>query len=95
MRTVSAHRRKGVARAILSHIMEEAKRRSYRRLSLETGAQKAFEPVQRLYASFGFAYCPPFGDYIEDPTASSWRAPSRSIPQVFASGLVDAADREA
>src|SRR5262245_54337262 len=36
MRTVSAHRRRGVARAMLQHIIAEARRRSYRRVSLET-----------------------------------------------------------
>ena len=36
MRTASAHLRKGVARAVAHHIIAEAKRRGYRRLSLET-----------------------------------------------------------
>src|SRR5438046_6332254 len=35
MRTASAHLRKGVARAVAHHIIAEAKRRGYRRLSLE------------------------------------------------------------
>jgi putative acetyltransferase len=34
MRTASAHLRKGVARAVVHHIIAEAKRRGYRRLSL-------------------------------------------------------------
>lgn len=66
MRTSSAHTRKGVARRMLQHIIEEAKRRGYRRLSLETGSMNAFEPARSLYASFGFHYCGPFADYIED-----------------------------
>lgn len=70
MRTAAAHLRKGVARAMLEHIIREARIRSYRRLSLETGAMKAFEPAQRLYASFGFAFCPPFADYVEDPNSA-------------------------
>ena len=69
MRTASAHRRKGVARAMLLHIVEEARQRSYTRLSLETGSMKAFEPAQRLYASFGFGFCGPFADYTEDPNS--------------------------
>jgi putative acetyltransferase len=69
MRTSSAHRRKGVARAMLAHIMAEARRRSYARLSLETGAMQAFQPAQSLYASFGFTSCSPFADYIEDPNS--------------------------
>jgi len=69
MRTSSVHRRKGVAHAILTHIIKEARKRSYSRLSLETGSMEAFEAAQRLYASFGFTYCPPFGDYSEDPNS--------------------------
>ncbi|MEP6997976.1 MAG: GNAT family N-acetyltransferase [Betaproteobacteria bacterium] len=66
MRTSSAHRRKGVARAMLQHIIAEAHRRSYTRLSLETGSMQAFEPARRLYEGFGFTYCSPFADYTED-----------------------------
>ena len=69
MRTAYAHRRKGVARAMLTHIIEEARKRSYNRLSLETGSMQAFEPAQELYARFGFTYCRPFADYIEDPNS--------------------------
>jgi putative acetyltransferase len=69
MRTSSAHRRKGVARAMLTHIIAEATKRRYHRLSLETGSMPAFEPAQKLYESFGFTYCPPFGDYVDDPNS--------------------------
>jgi putative acetyltransferase len=69
MRTSSAFRRKGVGRVILAHIIEEARIRSYTRLSLETGSMEAFKPAQRLYESFGFAYCSPFADYREDPNS--------------------------
>ena len=66
MRTANAHRRKGVARAVLTHIIEEARRRAYLRLSLETGSMEAFAPARKLYEIFGFTYCEPFGDYILD-----------------------------
>jgi putative acetyltransferase len=69
MRTSSAHRREGVAKAMLAHIIEEARKRSYGRLSLETGSMAAFEPAQRLYARFGFTPCPPFADYTADPNS--------------------------
>jgi putative acetyltransferase len=69
MRTPEAHRRRGVGRAILAHIVEVARARSYGRLSLETGAMDAFRPAQELYRSFGFDYCGPFGDYVEDPNS--------------------------
>jgi putative acetyltransferase len=69
MRTASAHLRKGVARAVVHHIIGEAKRRGYRRLSLETGAMVVFEPARRLYAACGFTCCEPFGDYVNDPNS--------------------------
>jgi putative acetyltransferase len=69
MRTPAALRRKGAGRAILAHIVAVARSRSYERLSLETGSHEAFKPAQRLYESFGFAYCGPFGDYTDDPNS--------------------------
>ena len=69
MRTASQHRRKGVAAALLEHILEEAKRRRYKRVSLETGSMNAFAPAHRLYAKFGFSECGPFADYVEDPNS--------------------------
>jgi len=67
MRTVSTHLRKGVAAALLQHLLDEAQRRGYRWLSLETGSAAAFVPAHRLYTRFGFTFCGPFGGYIEDP----------------------------
>src|SRR5688572_18980836 len=52
MRTVAAHRRKGVARAMLTHIINEASSRGYQQLSLETGSMPEFEPARRLYTLF-------------------------------------------
>jgi len=63
MRTPTALRRRGAGRAVLTHIVAEAKARGYVRLSLETGSHDAFAPAHRLYESFGFTYCDPFGDY--------------------------------
>ena len=67
MRTSARHRRQGAAKAMLTHIIEEARRRGYKRLSLETGSHEAFAPARRLYASFGFTDCEPFADYSLDP----------------------------
>jgi putative acetyltransferase len=36
-------------------------------LSLETGSSADFAPALALYEAHGFEYCPPFGDYVEDP----------------------------
>jgi len=67
MRTPKALRRRGAGRAILAHIVEAARSRGYERLSLETGTMEGFVPAQKLYESFGFEYCGPFGNYAEDP----------------------------
>ena len=67
MRTSAAHLRRGVAAHLLRYILEEAARRGYTRLSLETGSMEAFDPARQLYARFGFVYCGPFADYVEDP----------------------------
>lgn len=69
MKTSSDHLRKGVARKILVHILEEAKKRGYEQLSLETGSMDAFLPAKKLYENLGFVYCGPFSDYIEDPNS--------------------------
>lgn len=69
MHTLSDHRRKGVAAHLLAHILGEAKRRSYRRVSLETGSMDGFAPARGLYERFGFRVCAPFADYSEDPNS--------------------------
>ncbi|OPH62077.1 acetyltransferase [Paenibacillus ferrarius] len=69
MRTSTLHLRKGVAKQLLLHIIDEAKRRGYQRLSLETGSMASFDPAIKLYASLGFEYCEPFADYKEDPNS--------------------------
>jgi putative acetyltransferase len=69
MRTALAHLRRGVASMVLQQIILEAKRRGYRRLSLETGASEHFEPAHRLYTKVGFTACGPFEGYVEDPNS--------------------------
>jgi putative acetyltransferase len=69
MRTHDEHRRRGVGSRILEHIIEEARRRGYRWLYLETGALPAFAPGRALYARYGFAFRGPFADYVDDPNS--------------------------
>lgn len=69
MRTASGFLRRGVAAGLLEHMIEEARRRSYDRLSLETGSMEYFDAARKLYSKFGFEYCAPFADYIEDPNS--------------------------
>ena len=69
MRTAGAYLRRGVATLVLKHIIQEATRRGYRRLSLETGSMPYFEPARRLYRKAGFQECPAFVGYKPDPNS--------------------------
>jgi putative acetyltransferase len=63
MRTHPNHLRRGVAAALLEHIIDEARARGLCRLSLETGRGPAFEPALSLYRKRGFVDGEPFSDY--------------------------------
>lgn len=69
MKTALPYLKQGVAKRLLEHILAEARHRGYSRISLETGSMEGFEPARQLYTRFGFTYCGPFGDYIEDPNS--------------------------
>lgn len=69
MRVAPAARGRGAGRRLLEHALDDARRRGIERISLETGSQDFFAPARRLYASHGFAPCPPFGSYVEDPNS--------------------------
>ena len=63
MRTHGGHLRKGVAGALLDHLVALARTRGYVRVSLETGTGPDFEPALALYRRFGFVNGGPFGAY--------------------------------
>lgn len=70
LKSMRAHpdfRGRGAGKAILAHLLGEARARGYTRVSLETGRPEPFLAARRLYESHGFAECPPFGDYRHDP----------------------------
>ncbi len=67
MRTHAGFLRRGVAAALLTHLIGEARARGLERISLETGSGRVFEPAIALYRRFGFVDCPPFADYRADP----------------------------
>lgn len=67
MHTAETARGRGIGRAMLDHLLGEARRRGYRRVSLETGTMDAFAPARALYEGAGFAICEPFGDYRPRP----------------------------
>ena len=69
MRTAPGFRRRGVAATLLHHILGEARRRGYGRVSLETGSMPYFAPARELYRGFGFEVCGPFAGYKLDPNS--------------------------
>ncbi|WP_219461894.1 GNAT family N-acetyltransferase [Nonomuraea rhizosphaerae] len=70
MRTAPARQGSGIASLLLGHIIAEATRMGFTRLSLETGSDAFFLPARRLYEKFGFEYCEPFADYRPDPLSA-------------------------
>jgi putative acetyltransferase len=69
MRTAPTHLRQGVAAKVLTHIVNEAKQRGLKQVSLETGSMEYFAAARSLYERFGFIPCEPFGDYQFDPNS--------------------------
>ncbi|MGC1503069.1 MAG: GNAT family N-acetyltransferase [Sulfitobacter sp.] len=57
----------GVGALLINTVIKEASKRGLERLSLETGSREASAAARLVYEKFGFEYCPPFGDYREDP----------------------------
>lgn len=72
MRTSERHLRRGVAAALLGHLLQVARARGYRRVSLETGPEESFGPARRLYERFGFVPCAAYGPYPTDDPFSSF-----------------------
>lgn len=67
MRVADRFLGRGIGRALLDHLVAEARRRGMTGLWLETGSSEAFIPAIRLYESAGFVRCGPFDGYTDDP----------------------------
>ncbi len=63
MRTHPAYLRRGVASALLAHIVDVARARGMTRLSLETGSGPAFDAALALYRRRGFVEGEAFAQY--------------------------------
>ncbi|MBT2499206.1 GNAT family N-acetyltransferase [Agromyces sp. ISL-38] len=87
MRTDAAARGRGLGARLLEHVLAEAARRGYRRLSLETGSQDFFRPARTLYAKYGFRECGPFADYGLDPNSVFMTLELESSPHGAGSAL--------
>ena len=67
MRVADEFLGRGVGRAILHHILGEARRMGFSSVWLETGSTDPFLPAIKLYETTGFIRCGPFDDYVDDP----------------------------
>jgi putative acetyltransferase len=70
MHTMQEARGQGVGRALVGQVLEVARDRGYRRVSLETGNFPAFAPARALYARCGFVSCAPYGPYVGSVTSA-------------------------
>jgi putative acetyltransferase len=59
-------RNKGYGIKIIDHLIYEAKKLDIKRISLETGAGKFFDPARRLFKKCNFEPCQPFAHYKVD-----------------------------
>ncbi len=59
-------RNKGNGIKVIEHLIHEAKKLNIKRLSIETGAGKFFEPARKLFKKCNFEPCKPFAHYKED-----------------------------
>ena len=59
-------KKKGESIKIIEHLIEEAKKLDIRRISLETGAGKFFDPARKLFKKCDFKPCKPFAHYKQD-----------------------------
>ena len=59
-------RGKGNGTKVINHLINEAKKLNIKKLSLETGAGKFFNPARKLFIKYGFKVCGPFSHYEED-----------------------------
>ena len=59
-------RNKGNGIKVIEHLIEEDKKLQIKRISIETGAGKFFEPARKLFKRCNFEPCGPFAHYKED-----------------------------
>ena len=51
---------------VIQHLISEAKKLRIKRISIETGAGKFFEPARKLFKRCNFKACKPFAHYKTD-----------------------------
>ena len=59
-------RKKGNGEKVINHLIYEAKKLNIKRISIETGSGKFFEPARKLFEKCNFKPCEPFAHYKVD-----------------------------
>jgi len=70
MHVTQAARGLGAGKALVSALIDDARRRGITRLSLETGSGEDHAAARALYASAGFVACGPYAGYTDDPLST-------------------------
>tara|TARA_B100001057_G_scaffold291803_1_gene291889 strand:- start:64 stop:531 length:468 start_codon:yes stop_codon:yes gene_type:complete len=60
------YRNQGNGIKLIDHLISEAEKLGIKRLSIETGSGKFFEPARKLFKRCEFEPCKPFAHYKED-----------------------------
>ena len=63
-------RNKGYGLKVINHLIDEAKKLKIKKLLLETGAGKFFEPARKLFIKCGFHDCEPFSNYKKNANSA-------------------------
>ena len=66
IRVHNDYRNKGNGIKVIKHLIEESKKLNIKRISIETGAGKFFEPARKLFQKCDFKPCEPFAHYKKD-----------------------------
>ena len=60
------YKKKGNGSKVIEHLIYQAKKLGIKRISIETGAGKYFEPARKLFKKCNFEPCEPFAHYKKD-----------------------------
>ena len=69
IRVADKFRKKGTGEKIFDHLIKKVKEIGIKKISIETGSGKYFEPARKLFKKFNFQLCKPFAHYKDDPNS--------------------------
>ena len=69
IRVADKFRKKGTGEKIFDHLIKKVKEIGIKKISIETGSGKYFEPARKLFKKFNFQLCKPFAHYKDYPNS--------------------------